>query len=96
MKFRRALEQVRQGKGMRLPQWEDTFIVYMWQPQTELDIDKIYDNIKNCDKTIVRTTIACLRSIKEPYLYMKCSFGNVPWKASTTELNAEDWEIVDR
>lgn len=117
MKFREALEQVRQGKGMRLPQWEKDFVVYLWNPELHFDVDRIserfhkewcrntcpdivpYDylsvNIKDYIRRTIQVVLSCLPHMNEPCLYVKYNFGNVPWKASTSELYSEDWVIVD-
>lgn len=117
MNFKHALGQLRQGKGMRLPQWEKDFVVYLWNPDLHFDVDRIserfhkewcrnscpdivpYDylsvNIKDYIRRTIQVVLSCLPHMNEPYLYMKCNFGNIPWKANTSELYSEDWVIVD-
>jgi len=37
MNFGKALEEVKKGKGMRLPQWKEDVVIRMWKPSIEIE-----------------------------------------------------------
>ena len=37
MNFGKAFEEVKKGKGMRLPQWNKDVVIRMWKPSIELE-----------------------------------------------------------
>lgn len=47
MNFGKALEEVKQGRGMRLPQWKEDVVVRMWSPVLHLDIEEISEKVHN-------------------------------------------------
>lgn len=52
MNFGQAFEEVKKGKGMRLPYWKEGLAVYMWNPQTSMEeienffAMKIFENVR--------------------------------------------------
>lgn len=45
MNFGQAFEQVKKGKGMRLPQWKEDVVIHMWKP--EIELEKVAEAVHN-------------------------------------------------
>ena len=79
MNFGQAFEQVKQGKGMRLPQWKTDVVIRAQYPDEHSKMTQPYIYIDTTD--LVTNNLAAPK-------------GRVPWLASQTDMLAEDWETV--
>jgi hypothetical protein len=110
MNFGQALEEVKKGKGMRLPAWkEDVVIRCATAPEYPDKKAGILCNICTDVTTVIGRDLTdsqeeALKAIvtkrlheqmSAPFLYVESRFGRVPWKETMIELFSEDWQVVE-
>lgn len=110
MNFGQAFEQVKQGKGMRLPQWKEDVVIRCAFPPDMKDTragiahaictDVCLALNKELTEAQESTIRAAVRNrigeqMTAPYLYVESRFGRVPWKETMIELFSEGWEVVE-
>jgi hypothetical protein len=110
MNFGKALEEVKAGKGMRLPAWkEDVVIRCAAAPEYPDNKTGILCNLctdvgVTLERDLTDSEEETLKAIVDkriheqmtaPFLYVESRFGRVPWKETMIELFSEDWEVVE-
>lgn len=93
-----ALEEVKRGKGMRLPSWKPDVVIRLWKPgRIEQLSNRLSLELPNSyvDDTLAAVNLLNLDEMTAPFLYVSSRFGMVPWKETMIELLSNDWEVVD-
>lgn len=109
MNFGQAFEEVKKGKGMRLPSWQPDVVVR----STSIEFADSKEGVLCCTCTDIGLVLG--RDLTEeeetklkeslskrlheqmtaPFLYVESRFGRVPWKETMIELFSEQWEVVE-
>ena len=93
-----ALEEVKRGKGMRLPSWKPDVVIRLWKPgRIEQLSNRLSLELPNSyvDDALEAVNLLNLDEMTAPFLYVSSRFGMVPWKETMIELLSNEWEVVD-